>query len=844
MTSTDYAMTADAPARPLRARTLLAAMLLVLIATLLPDGSAVGDVNADPDRSDHLLGQAEGSDAEGAQDEAPSAPSDGTADEVRRDGPTPLMIVLDVSGSMNEADDDGQVRLDVAKSGLADVLFEQQPGSPVGVWTYPDQEGDGCSDGALVQPIGPLDATEATARIETFGAGGQTPTGPALKAAVDALRQAGYSEGNLLLVSDGLSNCPPDPCEVAGDLVSEGFNLTIDTFGMYLSDEGLQELQCIASATGGRSYEADDTDQVEELLDDLARTSLDVEVDVAPLVTSGLSTPIDVTVTNDSGVDAEDVQVSLAFREVGSDSIMPAVLPPRYRVGNIPAGEAVERRWDVVPGGSGDEGRAEFEVTASATRGASTTTSGAFDISGEHAGIDDAGELLSDVRDAGGRIAIMGDSFSSGEGVGTYLEGTSTPENRCHRSHLTYAVPLYGEDRTRIIACSGAVTEDFFTSQEERADTPAQRIQLRAMDPAPDLVLLTLGGNDIGFSSIATRCVRWDDCTSDFEFVQDAYDDIGLLQSQLERTYRAVSDELYHGGNEDGTVLVLAYPQLLPDEEWASCRGFNANEVRFANTLVRQLNGVIEQAVENVHRQGHDVRFVRQAQQAVLPSNTACDPEPYVNPADLLIGAGALGTDVREDWGFPGENPARVQELLHPNELGYRAMTNSLVRWSQTTPGEAPEATPVRSDPPQLEVDDSPPEVIDLRVEDSSTPLRQGQRLEVVADGYAPGTEVILRVRSEPVTLASVRVDDEGGVRARASVPEHTPRGRHALEVAGFDTDGSYQRLTHPVAIRAPRPLWLWPVGLAGMVSVLIGAGVWLRVRRSVRRARTSDSGH
>lgn len=300
-------------------------MLLVLLVTLIPDGPAVGDVSENPDQRGDFVAQAEDGASGDAQDEdqVEEAPNSS-----RQDGARPLMIVLDVSGSMNEADEDGRVRLDVAKSGLTQLLFERQPGSPVGVWTYPDQEGDGCSDGVLVQPVGPLDATAITARIDTFGADGPTPTGPALQAAVDELRQAGYSKGTVLLVSDGLSNCPPDPCDVAAGIEAEGFDITFDTFGFYISEEGARELECIANTTGGRFYEGDDTEQVEALLDDLARTSLDVEVDVASPVTSGLSTPIDVAVTNDSGVDAEDVRVSLAFREAGPESIMPAVLPP------------------------------------------------------------------------------------------------------------------------------------------------------------------------------------------------------------------------------------------------------------------------------------------------------------------------------------------------------------------------------------------------------------------------------------------------------------------------------------------------------------------------------------
>src|SRR5690606_27331753 len=51
-------------------------------------------------------------------------------------------------------------------------------------------------------------------------------------------------------------------------------------------------------------------------------------------------------------------------------------------------------------------------------------------------GRDDSGDILRRPK----RIAILGDSYSSGEGAFEYLDGTATKENKCHRSSRTYLV--------------------------------------------------------------------------------------------------------------------------------------------------------------------------------------------------------------------------------------------------------------------------------------------------------------------------------------------------------------------------------------------------------------------
>src|SRR3954468_17602736 len=61
----------------------------------------------------------------------------------------------------------------------------------------------------------------------------------------------------------------------------------------------------------------------------------------------------------------------------------------------------------------------------------------------------------------------LGDSYSSGEGNRGYVPPTDTPANKCHRSPHAYGVRLQHDVPTlgRLVfhACSGAVTDDFYT---------------------------------------------------------------------------------------------------------------------------------------------------------------------------------------------------------------------------------------------------------------------------------------------------------------------------------------------------------------------------------------------
>jgi lysophospholipase L1-like esterase len=102
------------------------------------------------------------------------------------------------------------------------------------------------------------------------------------------------------------------------------------------------------------------------------------------------------------------------------------------------------------------------------------------------------------------RYVALGDSFAAGP-----LIPLQIPPFGCLKSNNDY--PHVVQRRLRLaefrdMTCSGAETEDM--TQPQNVWPRPNQPQFSALTPDTALVTLTIGGNDIGFSSIAEDCFR------------------------------------------------------------------------------------------------------------------------------------------------------------------------------------------------------------------------------------------------------------------------------------------------------------------------------------------------
>lgn len=187
-----------------------------------------------------------------------------TAAETDEDKPVGrLMLVLDSSGSMSELTGDGRTRIDAAKDALRAVVNQLPDEQPVGMRvfgaTQPTRAGAElyCSDSQNVAPVATDNRDALNAAIDAYEPYGETPIAFALQEAGKDLGEKG--QRSIVLVSDGLATCEPDPCVVAEQLRAGGVDVRIDVVGLNVDAAARASLECVASAGGGTYYDATDT---------------------------------------------------------------------------------------------------------------------------------------------------------------------------------------------------------------------------------------------------------------------------------------------------------------------------------------------------------------------------------------------------------------------------------------------------------------------------------------------------------------------------------------------------------------------------------------------------------
>lgn len=174
---------------------------------------------------------------------------------------TPVMVVLDASGSMKQADAPGP-RIDAAKQAVTGLVAALPSSARVGLTVYGTGTGStdaekaaGCQDIRQLLPVQPVDRAAFGRAVAGIRASGYTPIGRSLQKAAQALPAEGPR--SVVLVSDGEDTCaPPQPCEVAEELKAAGTDLVVHTIGFKVGAAARTQLSCIAAATGGTYREA------------------------------------------------------------------------------------------------------------------------------------------------------------------------------------------------------------------------------------------------------------------------------------------------------------------------------------------------------------------------------------------------------------------------------------------------------------------------------------------------------------------------------------------------------------------------------------------------------------
>jgi lysophospholipase L1-like esterase len=254
-------------------------------------------------------------------------------------------------------------------------------------------------------------------------------------------------------------------------------------------------------------------------------------------------------------------------------------------------------------------------------------------------------------------ILVMGDSYSAGNGAGQYA-GAKHCRQSAHNYGRTLGgilvAPPYGQPTfVQTVACSGDVAAAFATPQAGR---PPQLAAIRRSD---DLILLTIGGNDLGFSAIVQYCLvhRFRVATTCDARLTTARR--MLADGTMERRLRGVLAGIVARTDPAATIVLLGYPYLEARDDYALHHGHTTYDVGRKLRALEDAGDALEQSVAGAidAEVGQSVLFVATkstfAGHELSAGSGPNDGRWFVKP---WSDAGFLDHDV---W-------------YHPNRLGWK----------------------------------------------------------------------------------------------------------------------------------------------------------------------------
>lgn len=419
------------------------------------------------------------------------------------------------------------------------------------------------------------------------------------------------------------------------------------------------------------------------------------------------------------------------------------------------------------------------------------------------AGIDFHGEYLA-----------MGDSYASGEGAYSYVNGTDTVDDRCHSSYYAWPARLgrdvFSGSGAHSVACSGAVIRDIADTspgyvgqmsdgkswQALNDEQPSFIASVRANfipghlaqahflpHTQPRHLTVMVGGNDAGFGQILERCVMprlgqgsgGNTCYATYEDRQE-------LQQMIDRLvprWSALFKQLQSAAPQT-TVWAVGYPQIVDDTGNCAVNvRLSQVELAFSRELIDYINSALYRATVQAR-----VRYVDIS--TALDGFRLCETSSHLVAVNGLTAgddAGAFGFD------FLGK------ESYHPNAQGHYLIEQAILR--KTRNFAAQPVTIIPTEPAKEALAKGPKtnrpvrKVKHTKVT-KTTKVKKGKAVRVSTKGKRLGLKprssfsIRLRSPSGPV-LATPISDAEGDITTDVIIPPDTPGGGTAIHIIGPD---------------------------------------------------------
>ena len=268
------------------------------------------------------------------------------------------------------------------------------------------------------------------------------------------------------------------------------------------------------------------------------------------------------------------------------------------------------------------------------------------------------------------RATLLGDSYSAGNGAGDYYgeDGSYKSHNNWAHNYVNWLNDQGAPTTLDNLAHSGHITNDL-TKDEGQIDK---------MDASTNLVMFTIGGNDVNFSEIVKQCfaLGFRDPGTCKKKVEDANANLDKVKTNTTAILQKIDDKLA----DDAQVILVGYPRLASNQDYV----LDNNGVKYdAGKGVRALSDSSKDVQSSLTREwnaSHSTLKVTYVD-GIINAFDGHEPNPKTNERDphrwineFLETEGEMGKD-----GTTKSKPSKQNLFFyHPNIIGHEQIAQQI----------------------------------------------------------------------------------------------------------------------------------------------------------------------
>lgn len=413
-----------------------------------------------------------------------------------------------------------------------------------------------------------------------------------------------------------------------------------------------------------------------------------------------------------------------------------------------------------------------------------------------------------------------GDSYSSGDGAFNYTTGTDSPSNQCHLSLNSYPLLITQQlfsSSGHSVACSGARITDIIPSKvssysgqardgiarSSRSDDSVSRLladySVGYLPQAefvshyqPAVLTVSVGGNDLNFSSIIQRCVMPhvsihhsdSNCYATYE---DRVEIKNLIDQTIPR-WTSLFKEL-RSKSPLSRLYTIGYPLISVDNGNCAINvHLSQGELEFADEFTNYINLSISKAATAAGIQYIDIS-------QALVGHRLCETASYSVAVNGLTAGNSGGLGAVKVLG---------SESYHPNALGQNLIAQFILKSTGNLKLYVPSINPQPDKLLNAPISGRPitklvPSVngatavvtgsVHINIDDSEVGLPPGATYNIHLDGVAGPS------------LGSMRSSISGVLDGSLLLPDGTTVGDHTIDIVGQNLLGNQLHIVHSIYV-------------------------------------------